>query len=194
MLTLSSHWHSVCRDPAPCVGRSRLGSACGTVEGWASLPIRVCSLGAYAAARGGLWRDVRSTETDACAVRSPHRGLERSKREAATVPWLPGIGKETRMQRTTRMGVVAFVGASLIVASTVEQYAHVASGGFGRHSRWHRYPGMLRGRAARVTVSQCFHNRGGCCRSPPSRDQGPHASHKPPGTHHEQPHSREECG
>jgi len=61
--------------------------------------------------------------------------LERRKREAATVPWLTGISKETRMQRTTRMGVAAFVGASLIVASTVEPYAHVASGGFGRHSR-----------------------------------------------------------
>jgi hypothetical protein len=32
-------------------------------------------------------------------------------------------------------GGAACVGASLILASTVEQYAHVASGGFGRHSR-----------------------------------------------------------
>ena len=88
--------------------------------GVTSLPIRVCSIGAYAAARGGLWRDVRSTETAACSVRSPHRSLERSKREAATVPWLTGLSKETRMQHTTRMGVAAFVGASLILASTVE--------------------------------------------------------------------------
>jgi hypothetical protein len=35
---------------------------------------------------------------DAWSVLSPHRRLDRSKREAATDPWLTGIRKETSMQ------------------------------------------------------------------------------------------------
>jgi hypothetical protein len=61
----------------------------------------------------------RQKHRNRCLLRSPHRGLERSKREAATVPWLTGISKETRMQRTTRMGVASCVGASLILLGAV---------------------------------------------------------------------------
>ena len=56
---------------------------------------------------------------NACAVLSPHRCLDQSKREAATVPWLTGISKATRMQRTTRMVVASFVGASLMLLGAV---------------------------------------------------------------------------
>ena len=83
------------------------------------MPIGVCSTGPYAAERGGLWRDVRSTEKDAVSVLSPHRGLERSQWEADIEPWLAGISKATSMQSTTRMGVASCVVASLILMGVV---------------------------------------------------------------------------
>jgi hypothetical protein len=45
--------------------------------------------------------------------------VDRNKREAATVPWLTGIRKETSMQSKTRMVVASFVGASLILLGAV---------------------------------------------------------------------------
>jgi hypothetical protein len=89
------------------------------VEGYASLPISVCSIGPYAAECGGLWRDVRSTETDAVSVLSPPHGLERSQRELDTEPWLAGLRKATRMQSTTRIVVPSFMVASLILIGAV---------------------------------------------------------------------------
>src|SRR5207342_1918667 len=62
------------------------------------------------------WRRfVNVRETDTLSILSPHRGLHRSQREAATDPWPRRSRKGTSMQSKQRMFVVAFVVAAVVL-------------------------------------------------------------------------------